>query len=528
MTKALYAALPVHCKHLIERIFFYSKSSLNSSTTGLVFCTKNQTVLLPKSLTQWPLKFFFQVRICILLGCLLLASPAAVMDNFFMSIPLAQADTILHARWVLPMAKAGQVLEHHSLVFKQNRIVELGTTAHIKSRYQAHQEFTLDSHVVLPGLINAHGHGPMSLLRGFADDLPLHTWLEQKIWPTEARWLNETFVADGSRLAMAEMLLAGTTSFSDMYFFPDQIARQASAIGIRVQLASPIFEHPTAWAHNADDYIAKATQLHDQYRNNDLISVVFGPHAPYTVSDASLVKAATLANELDLGVHIHMHENAREIQDAIKTNGLRPLERLQQLGLLNPRLQCIHMTQLLDAEISLLANHGVQVVHCPASNLKLASGFCRVADLLNAGVNVALGTDSCASNNNLDMFTEMRLAALLAKGVSNDASVLSAWQVLQMATINGARVLGLEEQIGTLEVGKIADLIAVNLDAPNTQPVYDVASTLVYSAHSAQVSHVWVHGKLLVEKGKLTGIDLDQLLQTSKQWGEQIKESSTL
>jgi 5-methylthioadenosine/S-adenosylhomocysteine deaminase len=437
-----------------------------------------------------------------------------------------EVDTILHPRWLIPMTAAGHVLEQHSLVIHQNRILEIAPTIAIKTRYWSHQETTLDSHVVMPGLINAHGHAPMSLMRGFADDLPLHPWLEQKIWPAEARWLSEAYVADGARLAIAEMLLSGTTCFSDMYFFPDQIAAVAYETGIRAQLCSPVFDFPTAWALNADDYISKATRLHDQYRNSELIKVAFGPHAPYTVSDAPLLKLATLAEELDLGIHMHVHENAQEVQDAKRDKGLRPLSRLKHLGLLSPRLQCIHMTQLLDDEITLLAEHGVNVVHCPASNLKLASGFCRVGDLLAAGVNVALGTDSCASNNNLDMFSELRLGSLLAKGTSGDASMLPAFQALQMATVNGARAMGMEEQLGTLEAGKLADLIAVNLDRPNTQPVYNVISTLVYSANSSQVSHVWVHGQLLVEAGKLTRMNMDQLLSTTREWGKKIGQTA--
>jgi 5-methylthioadenosine/S-adenosylhomocysteine deaminase len=366
----------------------------------------------------------------------------------------------------------------------------------------------------------------MSLLRGFADDLPLHPWLKQKIWPAEALWVSEAFVADGARLAIAEMLLSGTTCFSDMYFFPDQIAAVVCETGIRAQLASPVFDFPTLWALNADDYINKATRLRDQYRNSELIQVAFGPHAPYTVSDAPLMKLATLAEELDVCIHMHVHENAQEVQDAIRDKGLRPLSRLKHLGLLSPRLQCIHMTQLLDDEITLLAEHGVTVVHCPASNLKLASGFSRVGDLLAAGVNVALGTDSCASNNNLDMFSELRLASLLAKGMTGDASMLPAFQALQMATVNGARALGMEDQLGTLEAGKLADLIAVNLDSPNTQPVYNVISALVYSAHSSQVSHVWVHGQLLVEAGELTRLNKDQLLATTREWGRKIGDAA--
>lgn len=449
------------------------------------------------------------------------------MTTGFTPAPLPVVDTLLHPRWLVPMTGSGQVLTQHGVALGGNRIVAIAPSAELSARYPQAREYRLDSHVVLPGLINAHGHAPMSLLRGFADDLALQPWLEQKIWPAEARWVNEAYVAAGAHLAIAEMLLGGTTCFSDMYFFPDQVAAIASETGMRVQLACPILDFPTVWAGDADEYINKATRLHDEYRNSELVKVVFGPHAPYTVSDAPLRRAAMLADELDLGIHMHVHENEQEIHDAMRNSGLRPLTRLKQLDLLGPRLQCVHMTQLLDEELVLLADHGVHVVHCPASNLKLASGFCRVSDLLSAGVNVALGTDGCASNNRLDMFSELRLAALLEKGMSKDARKLSAYDALQMATLNGARTMGLDDQLGSLESGKLADLIAVNLDAPNTQPVYDPVSTLVYSAQASQVSHVWVNGQLLVDEGRLTRIDRQRILAQASQWGTQIGEDSS-
>jgi 5-methylthioadenosine/S-adenosylhomocysteine deaminase len=449
------------------------------------------------------------------------------MESGSPPISALQADVLLHPRWLLPMAGEGVLPQGHSLALTGNRIAAVGPAAELRSRYPNASEFVLDRHVLLPGLINAHGHAPLCLLRGYADDLPLHPWLEQKIWPAEARWVCEEFVTDGARLAISEMLLGGTTCFTDMYFFPDQVAAVAVESGIRVQLASPILDFPTVWAGNAEEYILKGTRLHDEYRNSELVKVVFGPHAPYTVSDAPLRKAAMLAEELDLGIHMHVHENAQEIGDALRATGMRPLTRLKQLDLLGPRLQCVHATQLLDEEITLLASHGVHVVHCPASNLKLASGFCRVSELLAAGVNVALGTDSAASNNNLDMFSELRLAALLEKGRRNDASMLPAYQALQMATINGARAMGVEDQLGSLEVGKLADLIAVDLDHPGTQPVYDPVSTLVYSASASQVSHVWVNGQLLVEDGQLTRMNRQLVLQKAAHWGSQIREPAT-
>jgi 5-methylthioadenosine/S-adenosylhomocysteine deaminase len=433
-----------------------------------------------------------------------------------------QADTLIHPRWLLPMDAPGKVLENHSLALAGSRIVAVGPTSELKAAHPSAQQFTLPSHAVLPGLINAHTHSPMTLLRGYADDLPLQPWLEQKIWPAETLLMSEEYVYDGSYLGIAEMLLGGTTLYTDMSFFADQTARIADDCGIRAQLASPIFDFASSWGSGADEYIDKATRLRDRYRNHERISVLFGPHAPYTVSDAPLHKLAMLAEELDAGIHIHLHENAAEITQALATHGMRPIQRLQQLDLLSPRLQAVHMTQLTTADIALLVDHQVSVVHCPASNMKLASGLCPVRDLLAAGVNVALGTDGCASNNSLDMFGEMKFAALLAKSATGDAAAVNAWQTLAMATRNGALALGRDHELGSLEAGKLADLIAVDLNHPNTQPVYDPASTLVYSAQRSQVSHVWVHGQLLVRDHRLTRLDLDDCLERARRWGHDI------
>ncbi len=435
---------------------------------------------------------------------------------------MLHADTLLHARWVIPMRADRSVLEHQIIVITNGQIVDMGPSAELLGRYMAGHEFFLEHHAVMPGLVNAHGHSPMTLLRGYADDLPLRPWLEQKIWPAEAQWLNENYVAAGANLAIAEMLLSGTTTFSDMYFFPDVIAAAVDASGMRAQLASPVFDFPTVWAGSADDYISKATRLVDQYRDHERISVAFGPHAPYTVSDAPLRKIAVLSEELDISIHMHVHENAEEISEAQSKHGMRPLKRLKQLELLSPRLQCVHMTQLQDDEIALLKETGAHVIHCPASNLKLASGYCRASDLLSAGVNVALGTDSCASNNSLDMLSELRLAALLSKGNNHDATLLPARTALTMATLNGAKALGLDSKLGSLEVGKLADIIAIDLNHPRTQPIYDPCSTLAYSAASSQVSHVWVNGQALVVDHKLTQMDLPQVLEEARRWGSGI------
>ena len=434
-----------------------------------------------------------------------------------------EVDSIIQAKWLIPMTDKGLILKNHSLIIQENMIREILPTDEANKYFLSSNTYHLDQHVVIPGLINSHGHAAMSLLRGFADDIPLKTWLEDKIWPAESLWVSEDFVSDGAELAIAEMLLSGSTTFSDMYFFPDLVAKAAVKSNIRAHLVSPILDFPTIWAQNPEEYIHKAMELHDNYKNNEHIYVGFGPHAPYTVSDEPLQKIATLANELDITIQIHLHETAQEVEDAQSKSGKRPISRLHELGLLTPNLQCVHMTQLNDEEINLLVNSGASVVHCPASNLKLASGFCPTAKLLDAGVNVAIGTDGDASNNELNMLNEMRLAALIGKGNSGDASTLSAWDVLEMATINGARQIGLADSIGTLESGKFADITAVNLDQINTSPVYNPASTLVYSAQASQVSHVWVAGEINVKDGKLLHLNSDNLKIKAQGWAEKIQ-----
>ncbi len=434
-----------------------------------------------------------------------------------------EVDSIIQARWLIPMTDKGLILENHSLIIQHNLIREILPNDEAEKYFRSKNTCQLNQHIVIPGLINSHGHAAMSLFKGFADDLTLKAWLEEKIWPAESLWVNEDFVSDGAELAIAEMLLAGTTTFTDMYFFPDHVAKAAIKHNIRAHLASPVLDFPTVWAQNSEEYIHKAMELHDNYKNNEHIYVGFGPHAPYTVSDEPLQKIATLASELDIAIHMHVHETSNEVEEEIAKSGKRPLSRLQELGLMIPNLQCVHMTQLNDEEVQLLADSGVSIVHCPASNLKLASGFCPSVQLITAGVNVALGTDGCASNNELNMLNEMRLAALMGKGNSGDASSLSAWDVLAMATVNGAKQIGLNDHIGTLESGKFADITAVNLNHINTTPVYDPVSTLIYSAQASQVSHVWVAGQLNVEDGKLLNSNEEILKDKALQWAEKIQ-----
>jgi 5-methylthioadenosine/S-adenosylhomocysteine deaminase len=442
------------------------------------------------------------------------------------SISTESVDLIVHARWVLGAHDSHALLDEHCVVVKGDRILDVLPSDEASKLYNAGSEISLAEHVLMPGMVNAHGHAAMSLMRGVADDLPLKSWLEDYIWPLEGRWIAEEFVYHGTQLAIAEMLLSGTTCFADMYFFPDAAARAASEIGMRAQMACPVIDFPTAWAQDSEEYISKATALNDQYRHHPLISMAFGPHAPYTVSDAPLLKIATFAEELDITIHMHVHESAQEVSDALAATGKRPMQRLADLGLISPRLLCVHGTQLNDADIALLSDNGASVVHCPESNLKLASGFCPVAKLQAAGINVALGTDGAASNNDLDMFGEMRTAALLAKAVAKDAGALPALQALRMATINGAKALGLDTQIGSLEVGKCADMVAVRLDSLNAIPLYNPLSQLVYSTHSHQVSHVWVAGKLLVDGGILTNIDVEALRSNVQAWQQRIQSDT--
>jgi len=436
-------------------------------------------------------------------------------------------DTLIHARWVVPVIPHGQVLERHSIAIEAGRIKAILPMSEAKQSFQAASQHELDQHVLLPGLINAHTHAAMSLLRGLADDLPLMTWLNEHIWPAEKRWVSEEFVADGTRLAVAEMLRGGITCYNDMYFFPDVAGRATSATGMRAVMGLILIDFPSAWAENADDYLRRGLEVHDQFRNDSLITTAFAPHAPYSVSNDPLERARTLADELDIPIHMHVHETRDEVKQGLATFGTRPLQRLDDMGLLSPSIIAVHMTQLEDNELATFASRGGSVVHCPESNLKLASGFCPVARLLDAGVNVALGTDGAASNNDLDMFSEMRSAALLAKGVANDASALPAADALRMATLNGAIALGIASETGSLEPGKAADITAVDLGQLQNQPVYHPLSQLVYATSRNQVTDVWVAGRQLLRDNRLTTLDQDRLATRILDWQGRIARSDS-
>jgi 5-methylthioadenosine/S-adenosylhomocysteine deaminase len=436
-------------------------------------------------------------------------------------------DTLINARWVIPVDATNNnpennILEHHSLAINDGKIIAILPSETAQNKYAAAREHQLVNHAVMPGLINCHTHAAMNLFRGLADDLPLMEWLNDHIWPAEQKWISAEFVNDGTRHAIAEMIRSGTTCFNDMYFFPDQAAEVAVETGIRAVIGLIIIDFPTAWAKDADEYLLKGEQVHDKYRHNSHIHTAFAPHAPYTVSDEPLQRINILAEELDIPVHMHIHETADEVRQSEKQHGQRSIQRLHELGLLSPRLLAVHMTQLTQDEIALLSVQGVHVVHCPESNLKLASGFCPVSDLLQENINVALGTDGAASNNDLDMLGEMRTAALLAKGTSGNSSVLPAHQALEMATINGAKALGIDHITGSLTKGKAADVIAIDLDTIESQPLYDPVSHIVYAANRNQVTDVWVAGKQLMKNRELTSIEEKSVLNKSREWQDKI------
>jgi 5-methylthioadenosine/S-adenosylhomocysteine deaminase len=435
---------------------------------------------------------------------------------------MQSVDTLIEARWLIPVEPDGRVLSQHAVAVRDAQIVDVLPIDAARSKYRADDTVTLNDHAVIPGFVNAHTHAAMNLFRGLADDLPLMDWLQNHIWPAEAKWVSADFARDGTDHAIAEMLRGGTTCFNDMYFFSEATAASAERAGMRAVVGMIALDFPSAYAQSADEYLSKGIKLHDHLKDSPLLSTTFAPHAPYTVSDAPLERIRTYADELDRPIHMHVHETAFEVADAFSRTGKRPVERLKELGLLTPRMLAVHMTQLLDDEIALLAQLGVHVIHCPESNLKLASGFCPVHKLIQAGVNVALGTDGAASNNDLDMFGEMRTAALLAKGVAGDATALPAHTVLRMATLNGAKALGLDHRIGSIAAGKAADLAAIDLSSLSTQPVYDPVSQIVYSATRDQVSDVWVNGKRLLDKGQLRTFDEDELKRKASGWRDRI------
>ena len=432
-------------------------------------------------------------------------------------------DTLISAQWVVPVEPAGLVLEDHAVAVHLGKVVEVLPESLAREKFAARRHIALPQHVLIPGLINLHTHAAMTLMRGLADDLPLMTWLSGHVWPVEGRHVSDEFVYDGSLLACAEMLRAGVTCFNDMYFFPEATARAALTAHMRAMLGIIAVEFPSAYAADADTCINNGLAARDTFGAESLLGFALAPHAPYTVSDHTFERIVTLASELDIPIHIHLHETHEEIAQSEREYGMRPLLRLDRLGVLGPNLIAVHAIHLTPQEIELLAQTGCHVAHCPTSNLKLASGFAPAKALLDKGVNLGIGTDGAASNNRLDMMAEIRLAALLAKGASGDAAAIPAAQALAMATINAARALGLDDRIGSIIAGKRADLAAIEMSELETTPCFDVISHIVYVCGRENVSHVWVDGELLLDGHALTHIDEQEIKAKARLWKARIK-----
>lgn len=435
--------------------------------------------------------------------------------------PSAPLDLLLLPTWLVPVEPAGVVLKEHGLGIRDGCIAYIGPRAEAVSQATL-KTLELPGMLLSPGLINAHGHAAMTLFRGLADDLPLMTWLQEHIWPAEGKWVDEAFVRDGTDLAIAEQLKGGITCFSDMYFFPKVAADRVHASGMRAQITVPVLDFPIPGARTTDEALHTGVELFNDLIHHPRITVAFGPHAPYTIGDENLEKVRVIADELDAMIQMHVHETAFEVDQAVELTGERPLARLSRLGMLGPRFQAVHMTQISDEDLALLVESNSSVIHCPESNLKLASGFCPVERLWQAGVNVAVGTDGAASNNDLDLLGETRTAALLAKAVAGTATALDAHRALRMATLNGARAMGIQQETGSLEIGKAADIVAFDLSGLAQQPIYDPVSQLIYATGRECVSHVWVAGKQLLENRRLTRMDEQSLCETANAWGQRI------
>ncbi len=428
------------------------------------------------------------------------------------------ADLVVEASWVIPVEPYGTVLENHAVAITDGKVVALLPSDEMSQRCSPGKVCRLDSHVLIPGLINLHSHAAMTLMRGLADDLKLMDWLSKHIWPAESKHASAQFVYDGTLLACAEMLRGGVTCFNDMYFFPEMTARAALDAGMRAALGIILIEFPTAYASDAQDYLHKGLAMRDELKKESLLSFCMAPHAPYTVSDKSFEQILTLSEQLQIPINTHIHETHDEISESLAKFGVRPLARLERLGILGPSFIAVHAVHLEPEEIALLARLGCSVAHCPSSNLKLASGIAPVDRMLAAGINIGIGTDGAASNNRLDVFCEMRLAALLAKTTSDNAETLPAHMALRMATLNAAQALGLERSVGSIQPGKSADLCAVNLDSISLSPCYDPASHLVYAAGREDVSDVWVAGRQLVGSGRLLHLDEGSIKRKAREW----------
>jgi 5-methylthioadenosine/S-adenosylhomocysteine deaminase len=435
---------------------------------------------------------------------------------------MESVDTLVCARWVVRVEPDGPTLTDHAVAIRAGRIVDVIPIEEVTARYSADELIERPHHVLLPGFVNAHTHAAMTLLRGRAENVSFGPWLREAIWPIERRWVDPEYVRDGTELAIAEMLRAGVTCFGDMHLWPEIVARTAAELHMRASVGLVVMETATRWASGPNEYIEKGLALRDEYRGDPLVSTFFAPHAPYTVDDATLLRIRRLADELEMQVGMHLHESAWEIERSRELHGLRPLERLKKLGLANPLLVAVHLTQVEPSDVDCLAAAGAAVVHCPQSNLKLGNGACPATELLERGVPVALGTDGAASNNDLDVLSEMQTAGFLASGITGRPGSLVSKDLLRMATLEGARALGLGDVTGSLEAGKWADLCCIDLRAPGSWPVHDVEATLAYACSSRQVTDAWVAGRHVYAEGTLRYMDESAVLDRADAWRARI------
>lgn len=425
---------------------------------------------------------------------------------------------LIEPRWLVTVEPDAQAREHQSVLIDQGVIHAVLPAEEARQRHPNARRIALPHHILIPGLVNLHTHAAMTLMRGLADDLPLMRWLQEHIWPAEAKHVSPEFVYDGTLVACMESIRGGVTHFNDMYFYPEMAARAVLDSGMRATLGVIVIEFPTAYASDAQTYLDKGLRTRDEFKDESRLTFTLAPHAPYTVSDKTFERVLTLAEQLSMPITMHVHETSEEIHASITEHGVRPIERLRNLGMLGPNLVSVHSVHLTEVEVELFAQFGCSVAHCPASNMKLASGIAPIAAMDSAGINVGIGTDGAASNNRLDMFEEMRLTALLAKVSSGQADTIPAHRVLEMATLGGAVALGLERQIGSIKPGKYADLVAVNLDALELSPCYDPVSHLVYAASRRDVSHVWINGEMLLSDGAFTTLDSEAASARAESW----------
>lgn len=431
---------------------------------------------------------------------------------------LKSVQLTIEARWIATVDEKNTVLENHAVIIQSGVIVDVLPIDVARKQYSSIDKVVLDHHIVIPGLINLHTHAAMSLMRGLADDVGLMPWLNTHIWPAERAVMSQSYVKDATILACAEMLSGGVTCFNDMYFYPEQTAIAVNQLGIRAHLGLVVLDFATPYATDAEDYLQKGLITRDEWRDNSLVTFAIAPHAPYTVSNSTFEKVVTYAEQLAIGIHTHLHETRDEISQSEASFGVRPIQRMRDLGVLGPNLIAAHCVHLTEDEIQILGEYGCSVAHCPTSNLKLGSGIAPINQMLKAQINIGLGTDGVASNNRLDMFSEMRLSALLAKGINEDATILPAHQSLRMATHQAAKAIGLDVNIGSIEVNKFADLVAVKLGDVVTEPCYDPVSHLIYVCGREQVSHTWVAGELRYENGVYANVEPNELKAIIRQW----------